>query len=41
MILWLTGILNSIIDLELVPDVLKCGITVPVYKGQKRPFESR
>ena len=36
MILWLTGILNSIIDLEVVPDVLKCGITVPVYKGSRK-----
>jgi len=30
---WLTGILNIIIELEEVPDVLKCGIVVPIYKG--------
>ena len=35
-ILWLIGILNSIIDLEVVPDVLKSGITVPVYKGSRK-----
>ena len=30
---WLTGILNAVIDLELVPDSLKRGVVVPVYKG--------
>ena len=28
---WLTGILNAVIDLELVPDSLKRGVVVPVY----------
>ena len=32
-ILWLTDILNAVMDLEVVPDVLKCGMVVPVYKG--------
>ena len=27
---WLTGILNAVIDLELVPDSLKRGVVVPV-----------
>ena len=30
---WLTGILNAVINLELVPDSLKQGVVVPVYKG--------
>ena len=30
---WLTGILNAVIDLESVPDSLKRGVVVPVYKG--------
>jgi len=30
---WLTRILNIIIELEEVPDVLKCGVVVPIYKG--------
>ena len=29
----MTGILNAVIDLELVPDSLKQGVVVPVYKG--------
>ena len=32
-ILWLTEILNSIVELERVPSSLKLGITIPVYKG--------
>ena len=30
---WLTGLLNSIMELEQIPAALKLGITVPVYKG--------
>ena len=29
---WLIGILNAVIDLELVPDSLKWGVVIPVYK---------
>ena len=32
-ILWLTEILNSIVELEQIPSSLKQGITIPVYKG--------
>ena len=32
-IIWLTGILNLIIELELIPPSLKQGITIPVFKG--------
>ena len=31
-ILWLTSLLNAIVDLEVVPDSLKCGVVIPVYK---------
>ena len=31
--IWLTDILNAVIDLELGPDSLKQGVVVPVYKG--------
>ena len=38
--LWLTDILNAVVDLEVVPDVLKCGTVVPVYKdGGKDPLK--
>ena len=30
---WLTGVLNAIIELEIIPDSLKRGLEVPVYKG--------
>lgn len=30
---WLNGMLNAIIELEVVPEVLKTGIVVPVFKG--------
>ena len=32
-ITWLTGVLNSIIDVEQIPPCLKRGITIPIYKG--------
>jgi hypothetical protein len=32
-ILWLTEILNSVVELEQIPSSLKQGITIPVYKG--------
>ena len=32
-IIWLTGLLNLIIELELIPPSLKQGITIPVFKG--------
>ena len=36
---WLTCILNAVIELEAVPDALKSGMVVPVYKGLgKDPF---
>lgn len=30
---WIQQICNAIIDLESVPDSLKIGIVIPVYKG--------
>ena len=30
---WLTGVLNSVVDIEQVPACLKPGITIPIYKG--------
>ena len=35
-IIWLTGILNTVIDLEVVPDSLKCRVVVLFYKGGER-----
>ena len=32
-VIWLTNILNAIVELESVPTILKRGIVVPVYKG--------
>lgn len=31
---WLTKILNAIVELEDVPEMLKRGVAVPVYKGE-------
>ena len=33
MVIWLLRILNVVVELEVVPDVLKEGFIVPVYKG--------
>ena len=33
---WLTRIFNAIVSLEALPDSLKCGTIVPVYKGGRR-----
>ena len=30
---WLTGVLNAIVELEIIPDSLKHGLAVLVYKG--------
>ena len=39
-IVWLTEVLNSVIDLEHVPTCLKLGTTIPVYKGRgKDPLD--
>ena len=32
-IIWLTEIFNSVVDVEQIPTCLKLGITIPVYKG--------
>ena len=32
-IVWLTEIFNAIIEFEMIPSVLKTGVTIPVYKG--------
>ena len=38
-VIWLLRILNAVLELEVVPDVLKQGLIVPVYKGGgKDPF---
>ena len=33
MVLWLTAVLNAMVDLEVVQDVLKNGVVLPVYRG--------
>lgn len=33
LITWLVNILNAVVDLEVVPEVLKSGVIVPIYKG--------
>ena len=30
---WLTCILNAAVELEAVPDALKSGLVIPIYKG--------
>ena len=38
--IWLMNILNAVVELELVPPVLKRGVVVPVYKGgEKDPMK--
>lgn len=38
-LMWLVGILNATVELEIIPNVMKCGVVVPVYKGAgKDPF---
>jgi len=32
-IIWLTRIFNAVVNLETIPEVLKRGVIVPVYKG--------
>ena len=32
-VIWMMRILNAVRELEAVPDCLKCGIIIPVYKG--------
>ena len=36
MIMWLTRILNYIVDCEIVPNTQKIGLVVPVYKGSTK-----
>ena len=33
---WLRNVLNAIVELEEVPNSLKSGIIIPVYKGSGR-----
>ena len=33
MVIWLLNVLSSVVELEVVPDTLKRGVVVPVYKG--------
>ena len=35
-VLWLTRIINRIVELEVIPNVLKVGLVVPVYKGSNK-----
>ena len=30
---WLAGLLNAIVVLEEIPEMMKCGVVIPVYKG--------
>lgn len=40
-VIWLMNILNAVVELEVVPGVLKRGVVVPVYKsGGKGPPET-
>ena len=32
-VIWLLNVLNTLVELEVIPDVLKRGVVVPVYKG--------
>ena len=32
-IIWSTNIMNGIVEFEVIPDIVKCGIIVPVYIG--------
>ena len=32
-VIWLMNILNAVVELEEIPDILKMGVVVPVYKG--------
>ena len=32
-VIWLLNVLNTIVELEVIPDVLKRGVVVPVYTG--------
>ena len=34
--IWLRNILNAIVEMEVVPAVLKSGVVVPIYKGGGR-----
>ena len=37
---WLTGVLNFVVDVEQVPACLKQGITIPIHRGGcKDPFD--
>ena len=39
-VIWLMNILNAVVELEVVPGVLKRGVVVPVYKsGGKDPLK--
>ena len=41
LIIWLLNVLNSVVELEAVPDILKKGILVPMYKrGGKDPLQA-
>ena len=32
-VIWLTRILNAVVKLENIPEMMKKGVIVPVYKG--------
>ena len=31
--LWLNEVLNAMVEMEKIPDVLKCGVEILIYKG--------
>ncbi len=35
-VIWLMNILNSVVELEAVPEILKTGVVVPIYKGGRK-----
>ncbi len=40
LVIWLMNVLNAVVELEVVPDILKRGVVVPVYKGSgKDPLQ--
>ena len=33
MVLWLNGILIAMVEIEKIPEELKCGVMIPIYKS--------
>ena len=35
-VLWLKEVLNAMVEMEKIPEVLKCGVVILIYKGGGR-----